>query len=197
MLLHKSHFFAFILVGVRRFPVQTVYIEQLSEALVSNSRTRRGEGLSSIVSRMTNICRASIQPAAKGTSSKLVGEVPIALAKLQYDLATAIIYHVAKPGTSIIVFVPGMADILELQPRFDQKAEMYGNSSDRSDQPAIRSYTVIPIHSEIPFEDQMDALSVPEYDEVKIILATNAAESSVTLPNVEVVICLGKRNLFF
>jgi hypothetical protein len=52
-------------------------------------------------------------------------------------------------------------------------------------------YSCCPIHSEIPFEDQMDAFNAPENDEVKIIIATNAAESSVTLPNVDHVICLG------
>lgn len=53
------------------------------------------------------------------------------------------------------------------------------------------NYTCCPIHSEIPFEDQMDAFNEPASDEVKIIIATNAAESSVTLPNVDHVICLG------
>lgn len=52
-------------------------------------------------------------------------------------------------------------------------------------------YTCCAIHSEIPFEDQMDAFNEPAADEVKIIIATNAAESSVTLPNVDHVICLG------
>ena len=56
--------------------------------------------------------------------------------------------------------------------------------------PGIR-YTTCPIHSEIPFEDQMDAFNEPEEDEVKIVIATNAAESSVTLPTVDHVICLG------
>ena len=54
-------------------------------------------------------------------------------------------------------------------------------------------YTTCPIHSEIPFEDQMDAFNEPEYDEVKIVIATNAAESSVTLPTVDHVICLGRK----
>jgi HrpA-like RNA helicase len=32
--------------------------------------------------------------------------------------------------------------------------------------------------------------------EIKVIIATNAAESSITLPDVDIVICLGKINTF-
>jgi ATP-dependent RNA helicase DHX29 len=51
--------------------------------------------------------------------------------------------------------------------------------------------TCFPIHSDIPFEEQETALTKPDLDEVKIIVATNAAESSLTIPDVDNVICLG------
>lgn len=53
------------------------------------------------------------------------------------------------------------------------------------------SFTCFPVHSEIPFEDQMKVFCAPKSDEIKVIIATNAAESSVTLPDVDNVICLG------
>lgn len=52
-------------------------------------------------------------------------------------------------------------------------------------------FKLFAIHSEIPFEDQEAAFLPVEPDEIKIIIATNAAESSVTLPDVDLVICLG------
>lgn len=52
-------------------------------------------------------------------------------------------------------------------------------------------YTTCPFHSDIPFDEQMEAFNEPDKDEVKIIIATNAAESSITLPTVDHVICLG------
>ena len=52
-------------------------------------------------------------------------------------------------------------------------------------------YTCYPIHSDVPFEEQMTAFDSPSADEVKVVIATNAAESSVTLPDVDHVICLG------
>lgn len=56
------------------------------------------------------------------------------------------------------------------------------------DQP---KYKVFVIHSDIPFEEQEAAFLPVEPHEVKVVLATNAAESSITLPDVDCVICLG------
>lgn len=53
------------------------------------------------------------------------------------------------------------------------------------------SFVCLPIHSDIPFEEQMVAFEPPKEGEVKVIIATNAAESSLTLPDVDHVICLG------
>jgi HrpA-like RNA helicase len=44
---------------------------------------------------------------------------------------------------------------------------------------------------QIPFEDQMHVFDDALPNEVRIVIATNAAESSVTLPAVDSVICLG------
>ena len=43
----------------------------------------------------------------------------------------------------------------------------------------------------MPFEEQMAAFEPAKKGEVKVIIATNAAESSLTLPDVDHVICLG------
>jgi len=56
------------------------------------------------------------------------------------------------------------------------------------DQP---KYKVFVIHSEIPFEEQEAAFLPVGKNEVKVVVATNAAESSITLPDVDCVICLG------
>ena len=52
------------------------------------------------------------------------------------------------------------------------------------------THTCIPVHSDIPFEDQMLVFEEAR-EEVKIIIATNAAESSITLPDCDHVICTG------
>ena len=46
---------------------------------------------------------------------------------------------------------------------------------------------------QIPFQDQMDVFSAPPADRAHVILATNMAESSLTIPSVRVVIDYGQK----
>ncbi|KAJ1458724.1 P-loop containing nucleoside triphosphate hydrolase protein [Pelagophyceae sp. CCMP2097] len=76
-----------------------------------------------------------------------------------------------------------MAEIAELAERFDR--------FDGDD--ATTRYDLVAVHSELPFEAQRSALFSAKQDEgfqrvVKIIVATNAAESSLTLPDVDAVV---------
>jgi HrpA-like RNA helicase len=96
-----------------------------------------------------------------------------------FRLSVKIATIVGKGGSSILIFVPGMNEIVAI---IDLVEKVYA--------PGVR-YTCFPIHSDIPFDEQMTAFDKPADDEVKIIIATNAAESSITLPDVDSVICLG------
>lgn len=96
-----------------------------------------------------------------------------------YKLATIITSSVGSTGSSVLIFVPGMADIEALTELIDGLRV-----------PNV-SFICLPIHSDIPFEEQMLAFNPPQQGEVKVIIATNAAESSLTLPDVDHVICLG------
>lgn len=95
--------------------------------------------------------------------------------KDQYTLAYNIIREAVAPGTGVLVFVSGVNDIVELSALFVNQPQ----------------YVVVPLHSEIPVEDQDIAFSAVQSDQVKVVIATNIAESSITLPDVDVVICLG------
>tara|TARA_B110000305_G_C19253523_1_gene545938 strand:+ start:213 stop:611 length:399 start_codon:yes stop_codon:yes gene_type:complete len=68
---------------------------------------------------------------------------------------------------------------------------MRSRSNENFGQPDGIKYVCMPIHSDIPFEEQMEAFKPAAHDEIKIVIATNAAESSVTLPDVDHVICTG------
>lgn len=50
---------------------------------------------------------------------------------------------------------------------------------------------VIPFHSDLPKDELMSAFAPVGEGVVKIVVATNSAESSITLPDVDNVICLG------
>ena len=95
----------------------------------------------------------------------------------QYILAKELIRCNAKRGTAVLVFVAGMKDIDEFLETFEEDED----------------YKIIAIHSDIPFEEQGQALVAAKPNEIKVIVATNAAESSLTLPDVDIVICLGQQ----
>ena len=120
---------------------------------------------------------------------------------LAFDIAR----HVGTPGRSVLIFVSGIAQITDFVDRFNEIKER-GRGRNH--------YVVIPIHSDIPFHEQMLAFdqAVLEEEEgngeegetksrrtvprkrtlpIKIVVATNAAESSITLPDCDHVICLG------
>lgn len=50
---------------------------------------------------------------------------------------------------------------------------------------------MLAVHSDIPHETQLLAFAPTLPDQIKIVIATNAAESSVTIPDVDNVICCG------
>ena len=67
------------------------------------------------------------------------------VAKLQNELAVAITRHVGRPGSSVLVFVSGMADILDLTERFENLKD------------GAVHYQTVAIHSEVPDEEQTSA----------------------------------------
>jgi HrpA-like RNA helicase len=148
-------------VGVRRFPVDIHFVEDI---LLLNDIPK---GMKTSLELIKKQCEPP------NGSSGLV--VPSRLAKIQYDVALALIRVKGKVGSTVLVFVSGITDIVEIQSRFD----------------GLDKYELVAIHSDIPFEEQELALMPPAPDKIKVIVATNAAESSVTLPNLDVVICLG------
>lgn len=95
--------------------------------------------------------------------------------KDQYAMVQHIIESRAVKGAGVLVFVAGMSDITDLQERFI----------------GYHHYELYAIHSDIPFEEQESAFAPTPPDKIKIVIATNAAESSITLPDVDIVICLG------
>ena len=149
-------------VGVRTYPITEYFVEDLERFGLPQQEVRAAKAIQREVD--TNFC--SNAPSAMEM-------------KHRFSLAARLASIVCEPGSSVLIFVPGMAEIIAIS----EAIEAYHKAGIR--------YTCFPIHGDIPFEEQMDAFNPPEFDEVKVIIATNAAESSVTLPNVDHVICLG------
>jgi HrpA-like RNA helicase len=151
-----------IFVGVRCFPINEYFVEDIGKHLRLSSKECKA------LDEIKDKCNKSRCQLAPNSHHIL---------KLHH-LAAQIAVEVGKGGTSVLIFVSGMADIVSITEIFEG---MVGSIK----------YKCVPIHSDIPFEDQMEAFDSPKQNEVKIIIATNAAESSITLPDVDNVICFG------
>jgi HrpA-like RNA helicase len=149
-------------VGVRRFPITEFYLDDLKQLGLPKQELADAAAIEKEIEKK----RCTSAP----TSSEL---------SKRFQLTARLAVIVGQPGASVLIFVPGMAEIVSIT----EHIESFHKSGIR--------YTCFPIHSDIPFEEQMGAFDEPGEDEVKVIIATNAAESSVTLPNVDHVICLG------
>eukprot|EP00117_Sycon_ciliatum_P042977 scpid7995/ scgid0951/ Putative ATP-dependent RNA helicase TDRD9; Tudor domain-containing protein 9 len=82
---------------------------------------------------------------------------------------------------TVLVFLPGMGEIQDMTGFLGPITE-------------TERLQIVPLHSKVHFEDQQRAFLPPEEGRRKVILATNIAESSITVPDVCYVIdfCLVK-----
>jgi ATP-dependent RNA helicase DHX29 len=106
--------------------------------------------------------------------------------RIDFELVTQLIAKIANDeryvafSKAILVFLPGIGEIRQLNDM------LIGH-------PAFRSnWYVYPLHSSIASEDQEAAFLVPPPGTRKIVLATNIAETGITIPDVTCVIDAGK-----
>ncbi|KAL3905902.1 MAG: hypothetical protein SGILL_009491, partial [Bacillariaceae sp.] len=83
---------------------------------------------------------------------------------------------------SILVFLPGIGEIRSLSDRLSAHRR-FGDTS---------KFSIIPLHSKLSSADQRKAFIAPKQGVRKIVVATNIAETSVTIPDVVVVIDCGR-----
>ncbi len=88
----------------------------------------------------------------------------------------AIEHALASHPGDVLVFLPGQREIVRLQAMLDTLP---------------RDIAVLPLHGELPVERQAEVLQPDPHGHRRVVLATNVAESSVTLPGVRVVIDSG------
>jgi HrpA-like RNA helicase len=151
-----------IFVGVRCHPIQEFFAEDIGKSLHLSPKDCQS------LCAIRESCDKNHCQSAPNTHY---------IEKLHH-LAVQIVLEVGKGGSSVLVFVSGMFDIVSITEIFENIV-------------SSMNYKCVPIHSDIPFDDQMQAFDSAQKNEVKVILATNAAESSITLPDVDNVICLG------
>ncbi|KAI0842345.1 P-loop containing nucleoside triphosphate hydrolase protein [Hypoxylon sp. FL0890] len=106
--------------------------------------------------------------------------------QIDFDLIVQLIGRIAVDpayvnySKAILVFLPGIAEIRNL------------NDSLLGEPFFQRGWEIFPLHSTIATEDQERAFLVPPEGFRKIVLATNIAETGITIPDVTCVIDTGK-----
>jgi len=139
--------------------------------LVVMSATLDGEGLARFLDapRLTSAGRAYPVQVAHFPARRDEGWLP----QLRRCLGEALQTH---PG-DVLVFLPGQREIAEA---------LAGLTPLPNAEPLL-----LPLHGDLPVDQQSAALNPDPQGRRRVILATNVAESSVTLPGVRVVIDLG------
>jgi ATP-dependent helicase HrpB len=98
--------------------------------------------------------------------------------KLEHQVRRAVEHGVQQHPGDLLVFLPGQREIARAQ------AALAGSE-------ALRGIDVPSLHGELPVEQQSRVLQPDPDGRRRVVLATNVAESSVTLPGVRVVIDAG------
>ncbi|MBV2208465.1 MAG: ATP-dependent helicase HrpB [Thermomonas sp.] len=100
---------------------------------------------------------------------------------LEHQLRRAIEQALAEHPGDVLVFLPGQREIAKVE-------QMLGAMQGATSACGIE---ILPLHGELPIEQQTRVLQPADDGRRRVVLATNVAESSVTLPGVRVVIDAG------
>jgi len=92
------------------------------------------------------------------------------------DVLTEIFAQIEQRGRNILVFLPGKSEIQAVTEALEKKA-------------TAAKVPIIPLHSQLDADEQQKAFESYQYG--KIILATNIAQTSVTIDDVDMVIDSG------
>ena len=104
--------------------------------------------------------------------------------KVDTDLIMSVVIHInqTSPDGAILIFVPGWKEIRILHKSFDESHEFSNRTK----------FIIIPLHSRLPTVFQREVFKRPPPGCRKIIIATNIAETSITIDDVVFVIDCGK-----
>ena len=99
---------------------------------------------------------------------------------IPYGIVTALVEQIdrSEPSGAILIFLTGFNEISKLHERLQGKKNMH--------------WILYPLHGSMPTSQQREIFKVPPESKRKIVIATNIAESSITIEDVVYVIDCGK-----
>ncbi len=175
-------------VGVKRYPVEVVHLEDIAKHPLFSVR-----GVPLGLARLQRMAEGfrQINPTA-----------PYSLdSKIEADLAALAVYmcgaladqHSSDPtGNCVLVFLPGIAQIDEMHESILEliKVSAFASRVDSAGRGG-HAIEVIVLHSMMEDSEQLRAFEPIPRGTTRVVLATNIAESSVTIPDVRYVIDFG------
>eukprot|EP00741_Cyanophora_paradoxa_P019425 tig00021127_g18752.t1 len=174
-----------IFVGAARFPLEFLYLDTLAARFpnLAEPARRAASHFPRSGARALPSDGDARRAGFSGRAAREAGRLPKAEIKREtYGLATALLGRILLPGQTVLAFLPGVAEIASLQTSVQ---EGLPGASD----PA-RLHLVI-LHSMVSKEEQEAAFAPLAPGVARLILATNIAESSITLPAVHYVLDFG------
>lgn len=175
----------------RTFPVQVAYLEDAVELTGYNPDQRSQEKVVELDEEPDVDVDKSLKPDLLKELKNYSARTRNTLAqmdeyRIDFDLIVQLIARIAADpiyipySKAILVFLPGIAEIRTL------------NDMLMGDRNFAESWLIYPLHSTIATEEQEAAFLIPPPGLRKIVLATNIAETGITIPDVTCVIDTGK-----
>jgi ATP-dependent RNA helicase DHX29 len=178
----------------RTFPVQVKFLEDAVEltgySLDNGSHekfTDLDDDVEVVDAAVSDSAKAENTKALRGYSGKTRNTIAqIDEYRIEFELVTQLLakiatnQHLEMYSKAILVFLPGIGEIRQLNDMLVGHPVFSSN------------WFVYPLHSTIASEDQEAAFLVPPPGTRKIVLATNIAETGITIPDVTCVVDTGK-----
>ncbi|TVY78121.1 ATP-dependent RNA helicase DHX29 [Lachnellula suecica] len=178
----------------RTFPVQVQYLEdavELTGYTLDNGQQEKLTDLDDEVevgdATLSDSAKAENTKALRGYSSKTRNTIAqMDEYRIDFELVVQLLARIATDirfemySKAVLVFLPGIGEIRQLNDMLVGHPQFSSN------------WYVYPLHSTIASEDQEAAFLVPPPGTRKIVLATNIAETGITIPDVTCVIDAGK-----
>ncbi|KAL1423814.1 hypothetical protein MTO96_003731 [Rhipicephalus appendiculatus] len=175
----------------RAHPVQEFFLEDCIELVnfipPPNSKKRKRDEEDIETDEPDENLNKVIDPSYKPSTKMAMAQLDEKT--LSFELIEALLLHIRnmQEKGAVLIFLPGWNLIFALMKHLQQHPT-FGSSQ----------YQILPLHSQIPREDQHRVFRPVPENVTKVILSTNIAETSITINDVVFVIdsCKAKMKLF-